>query len=490
MVDARLSALTYAVRGRVIMKYLGQLALTLAALCLVPLAASLFFAEHVLSLRYLVVVLVLAGVGAPLARLPSPSSVQINEALAITALAFVLAPLLMSYPMMGAGLSFLDALFESISGITTTGLSTLASVEDRPRSFLLARAWMQWYGGLGIAVLYVTLVIGHHVAARRLVDPEPAATESLAATTRTHARRVLAVYILLTAIGVLALWLLQGDGFTALTHTLAAVSTGGFSTFDDSLAGLESYPVSFLLGLIAFCGAVSLPLYYRAYRRGVGELVTDPELRALLIAVLVVSGLLGVTMTQGSAEGPVNRAANALLLGLSAQTTTGFSSVSVAELKPAAKLVLIGSMAVGGSVGSTAGGIKLLRLLILLRLIQLAIRRAGIPSHAVAEPWLGEHRLENSDIERALLMILLMGAVMFLSWIPFVALGYDPLDALFEVVSATGTVGLSTGITQADLPTLLKGILCLDMLLGRLEVIALLVVLYPATWFGKRMESL
>lgn len=488
MADARLSALTYAVRGRVVMKYLGQLALTLAVLCLVPLAASLFFAEHALSLRYLVVLLVLVGAGTALARLPAPGQVQINEALAVTALAFVLAPLLMSYPMMGAGLSFVDALFESVSGVTTTGLSTLTTIEDRPRSFLLARAWMQWYGGLGIAVLSVTLVIGHHVAARRLVDPEPAATENLVTTTRTHARRVLAAYVLLTALGVLALWLLRVDGFTALTHTLAAVSTGGFSTFDDSVAGLESYPASFLLAAIAFCSAVSLPLYHRAYRRGLGELVTDPELRALLIAVLVVSGLLGATMS--GADGTVNRAAAALFLGISAQTTTGFSNVTVAELEPAAKLVLIGSMAVGGSVGSTAGGIKLLRLLILLRLIQLAVRRAGMPRHAVAQPWLGRHRLENDDIERALMMILLMGGVIFLSWIPFVALGYDPLDALFEVVSATGTVGLSTGITQADLPTLLKGILCLDMLLGRLEVIALLVVLYPATWLGKRTKSL
>jgi len=478
------------VRGRVILKYLGQLALTLAVLCLVPLATTLAYGEHALSIRYLAVVTVLVVAGAPLARLPAPGHVQTNEALTVTSLAFVLAPLLMSYPLMGAGVPFLDALFEAVSGITTTGLSTLASVEDKPRSFLLARAWMQWYGGLGFAVLAVTLVLGHNVATRRLVEPEPSGAENVVATTRTHARRVLAVYVLLSGAGLMALLLVGVDGFTALAHTLAAVSTGGFSTFDNSLAGLQSYNVSLLISLVAFCGAVSLPLYYRIYRRGLRELAADPELRALLIAVLLVSALLVITAAPSGNAAFSDTATKALLLGLSAQTTAGFSSVTVGELEPASKLVVIAAMAVGGSIGSTAGGVKLLRLLILLRLIQLAIRRAGMPSHAVAEPWLGGHRLENGDIERALLIILLMGGIMFLSWIPFVAMGYNPLDALFEVVSAIGTVGLSTGITQADLPSLLKGVLCLDMLLGRLEVIALLIVLYPPTWFGKRVESL
>jgi trk system potassium uptake protein TrkH len=146
-------------------------------------------------------------------------------------------------------------------------------------------------------------------------------------------------------------------------------------------------------------------------------------------------------------------------------------------------------MFIGGGLGSTAGGIKLLRLLILLRLIQLMLQRTALPSHAVTEPRLYGKPLEEGDIQGALMLILLFIIVILASWLVFVAYGYAPLDALFEVVSASATVGLSSGITSGSLEPLLQVVLCLDMLLGRLEIIALLVVLYPPTWLAKRTES-
>jgi len=111
-----------------------------------------------------------------------------------------------------------------------------------------------------------------------------------------------------------------------------------------------------------------------------------------------------------------------------------------------------------------------------------------MPGHAVHEPRLGGERLEPPEIQRALAVLLLFPLVLVLSWIPFLAAGHDPLDSLFEVVSATGTVGLSTGISAPGLDPALKGVLCLDMWLGRLEIIAVLVLLAPRTWFGRRAE--
>ena len=176
-----MAAVTYAVRGRVLLKYLGQLAALQAVLSCAPLAASMYFGEYHLSLRFLAVSLVLAVVGLPLARLPEPSRVLPSEALVITALAFVVTPLLMTIPFTDIGIPFGDALFEAVSAITTTGLTTLASVEHLPRSFLFARAWMQWYGGLGIVVLSVALVAGQGGVVRRLVEPQTAG-EGLAST--------------------------------------------------------------------------------------------------------------------------------------------------------------------------------------------------------------------------------------------------------------------------------------------------------------------
>ncbi|MDT8383831.1 MAG: potassium transporter TrkG [Gammaproteobacteria bacterium] len=486
--EQRISVLSYAVRGRVILKYGGQLALMLALLTLAPLGFSLLESEWARALRYAVICVGLLLGGGYLARLSAPDRLQANEALSIVAAAFLLSPLLMSWPMMAGDIGFVDALFEAVSGVTTTGLSTLGSVEHRPAGFLFARAWMQWYGGLGIVVLSVALLMGHHIAARRLADPAGSG-EMLVGTVRIHARHSLIAYLGLTLLGLVVVWPLTGNGFDALLHVLAAVSTGGFSRFDASLAGLGSMAAVAIMA-ISFLGAVSLPLYWRVIQAGWGggwrTLAGDVELRALLGGALLVSALLSGLAWQHGVEAPWY---HGLMMGFSAQTTTGFGTLPVAEMDPVSKLVMIMSMLVGGSIGSSAGGFKLLRLLILLRMLQLMIRRSSMPTHAVAEPYLAGQKLETDDLLRALQLILLFIGIMFLSWLPFVALGYDPLDALFEVASATGTVGLSTGIARPELETVLKGVLCFDMLAGRLEIVALLVVLYPRNWLGRREES-
>lgn len=486
--EERISVLTYAVRGRVVLKYCAQLGLMLAALTLVPLCFALLEAEWSRALRYAVLCAGLLLAGVRLARLPAPNRIQGNEALTITAVAFLLSPLLMSWPMMTDGIPFVDALFEAVSGVTTTGLSALGSVEHRSTTFLFARAWMQWYGGLGIVVLSVALLMGHHAAARRLADPIESG-ETLVVTARTHARLSLIVYLLITLLGLAVVWPLSADGFSAVVHVLAAVSTGGFSNLDASLGGLDS-SAAIAVTAVSFFGAVSLPLYWRAahagWAGGARALFGDVELRALLVCCLLAGGLLsGLAWLHGT-ETPWY---HGLMMGFSAQTTTGFASLPVASMDPMSKLVMIVSMLVGGSVGSSAGGFKLLRLLILLRLLQLMIRRTAMPPHAVAEPYLAGQKLETDDMLRVQQLILLFVGIMVLSWLPFVAMGYDPIDALFEVASACGTAGLSTGITRPALETALKGVLCFDMLAGRLEIIALLVVLYPRNWTGRREET-
>lgn len=481
--DEQLETLAYAVRGRVVAKYLGQIALVLAALTAVPLGVALLDGELPMALRLLAVIAVLGAAGGLGQRLPAPAHIQVNEALVITALAFGLTPLLMSYPLMAAGLGFEDALFEAVSAVTTTGLTTLETVAERSHAFLFTRAWMQWYGGLGIVVLSLALLAGHTAAARRLLEPEQAG-ESLATTTRLHARRMGLVYLLLSLGGLLLLLPLAPDPFSALTHVLSGVSTGGFSSLDNSLAGMSA-SAALLLTLLAACGALALPLYYFTAIHGWRQVREAPELPLLAGLLLALIAALTLTFAAGG-MGWGEALGQGFLLGFSAQTTTGFAALDTTALVPGIMALLLPAMAIGGSVGSTAGGIKLLRLLILWRLLRHTLRRSAMPAHAVAEPRLGGRRLEHEEIERALLLILLFVAVVLLSWLPFVLAGYPPLDALFEVVSACGTVGLSSGISHSDLPLGLKGILCFDMLAGRVEIVALLVVLFPGTWFGKR----
>ena len=486
MAEESIRVLVYAVRGRVVLKYCGQLALVLAVLTLVPLLVAMLESNWAMVFRYVIVCSVLLAAGGLFARLPAPDMIRMNEALTITALAFIVPPLLMAWPMMSAKLSLIDAIFEAVSGITTTGLSTLGQVADRPASFLFLRAWMQWYGGFGFIVLSVALLLGHTAAARRLISPVDS-SEPLMATARTHARRTLIVYVCLTLLGLILVWPLSRDGFAALLHVLSAVSTGGFSKFDNSLAGMPSHAAAMAVMAVSFFSAVSLTLYWKAYhlgwRAGCRHLLADVELRTLLLACLLVGSLLSFLAWLHGNPAPWYQG---FMLGVSAQTTTGFATQSVTEMDATSKLLMMVSMLIGGSVGSSAGGFKLLRLVILWRAIQHVLQRAAIPPHAVSDFYLGEQKLAADDVNRALLLILLYVIVVFISWLPFVVAGYDPLNALFEVISACGTVGLSSGIVRPELESMLKGVLCLDMLAGRVEIIALLVVLYPRNWFGRK----
>ncbi len=479
-----IDTLRHRVRLEVVAKHLGQLGVVIAGLTLAPAVVALLAEESGMALRFAGVSALLLLFCLPMARLSTPGQIQSNEVLAITALAYILAALAGTWPLMGLGLPFSDLLFETLSGVTTTGLSTLASVETLPRSLLFARAWSQWYGGLGIAVLAVAMLASYDLSTRRLV--EAPADEHLLTTTLGHARRVTLVYVSLTLLGLFVLLLTGLAPGEALNHVLAAVSTGGFATHNANLAGLPSRSAQILLNLLALLCAVSLPLYVLLRRREWRRVFGDVELRALLM----LCGLLVILLP---AIGWLNNggidsadAVDLALLGLSAQSTSGFSTLDPAGLDAVSKALLILAMSIGGSVGSTAGGIKLLRLVMVLKLLQQLLRRVAMPTHAVVDLLAGGRKIGTEEALRTLMLVLLFPATAFLSWLPFLAWGYAPLESLFEVVSALGTVGLSCGIANPQLPDTLKLVLCADMLLGRLEFIAVLILVMPATWIGRR----
>jgi trk system potassium uptake protein TrkH len=421
----------------------GQLALVVAALACVPLAVAYRDGEMEMATRYAIVSGLLAVAGGLAAHMRGPRRIRTNEALVVAA----------------------------------------ATVEDKPRAFVFARAWMQWYGGLGIVVLSIALVVKPGILARRLAVTE-SVEEDLVGGMRAHARRALVTYSLLTLGGAALLWTLGAGGFEALSYSLASVSTGGYAPHDDSVAGLGGFPVQLVVTGLCVLGALSLTFYRRVPRAGLREALRDTQLRMLLL--LGGAAAVGVTASMivlgGASPGEALR--HGPLLAFSAQSTAGFASADVAELDGFSKVILALSMAVGGGAGSTAGGLKLLRLLVLVRVLRGFLRWTALPPHAVSEPRIGGHVITPSEVRDALMIAALFAALVLLSWLAFLWEGHEGIDSLFEVVSASGTVGLSTGITGPELSTPLKLVLCVDMLMGRLEMIPLLVLLYPGTWSG------
>ena len=475
--------LLFAIRWRHIVRHLGQFCLIIAALNMVTVGVGFLNGEQHIALYYLSIVVILGIAGAVCSRIRIDKHMQINEAMVLAAAVSLMVPLVAAIPLQLNGVAYLDAWFETVSAATTTGLSTQSGVTTMPATFVFARAWMQWYGGLGIVVLSLALVVRPGMNALRLAQME--SPDDLVGGTRAHARRVLKVYLALTGLGMAGWLLLGGEPIEGVHYILAAVSTGGFAPTDQSFADLSGLRLAWLVTLVALAGAVPLSLYHRAIRNGWVTFFKNLELRALVAAGLVISGMLALCLwLQGM---PLTEVlSHAPLMALSAQSTSGFSSLDIQTLDAGSKSILILAMVMGGSVGSTAGGVKLLRLLILFGLLYRCMQSMSMTPNAVISQRLGKRRIEANEVQDALMIILLFVGCTFLSWIPFLLYGYEPLDALFEVVSATGTVGLSAGITDAALPAPLKLVLGTDMLLGRLELVAWMVFFYHRTWFGRK----
>jgi trk system potassium uptake protein TrkH len=240
--------------------------------------------------------------------------------------------------------------------------------------------------------------------------------------------------------------------------------------------------------LLSVAGAIPLVLYSRSFREGGRVLIQDRQLQGLLIAGFVATLLVALFLTRDGFSW-IQALYHGALNAFSAQSTAGFSTLDISQINAGAKLTLIFSMLLGGGVGSTAGGIKILRLFVLVQLLYIFLQRPSMPKQAVVEASLGRRRLETDEIQSALSIVFVFLASIAISWLVFVGMGHNPLDSLFEVVSAIGTVGLSTGISAPDLHPILKGVLCADMLLGRLEIIVWLVLFYPRTWIGRRLEE-
>jgi trk system potassium uptake protein TrkH len=485
-------SLAYAARGTAVLRLLGELCKALAGVALVPTIFAVAAGDWPFARRAAAVGIALAALAYASTRLPAVRRLQTNEAMAAVAIGYLATALLMSWPLATGGLAPIDAVFHSVSAVTTTGLSTAGGVESLSASVLFTQAWMQWCGGLAIVVLAV-LLMEPGPAARRLSDTDLYETDALAGA-RQRARWALIIYAALTGLGLLGLAALGAGWFDALIHALSAISTGGFSSHDDSLAGLGAWPVQSAVMLLALAGAIPLARY-RALASGrpagLGRLrgFLDAETRTLLVACAVLSAMLVATLALASGLTWQQALRAAPLLAVSAQSTAGFTPVEVGALDDSSKLLLTVSMFTGGGLGSTAGGIKIFRLLILLRLIQLSMLRAALPPHAVAGLRVDGRRIDDAGLVQAVGIVACFAVVVLVSWLAFVLHGHDPLDSLFEVVSATATVGLSTGLAAPQLEPLLKVVLCADMWMGRLEVLAVLVLLHPRSWIGRRAGS-
>ncbi len=479
---------TFAIRPLVLARYLCLMLGLLGVLTSIPLAVSLFSGNHTTTWTYswIMGVLLILGTYGVKSQKNIKVPIQRNESLALVALVFITASFLQSIPIMSYGIPFIDAWFEAVSGVTTTGLSTLGSIETRPTAFLFSRSWMQWIGGLGVVVLALALIFQPGIAAQQL-GFDSNEMEDVVGGTRSHAKRILQAYLLLTLTIILSLLIVGSSLIDSVAHAMSAISTGGFANYDKSLGEVSILERSIIMGG-CLAGAISFHLYYRRQFYNWEKIFGDSQFLFLIGIIFFLAVLLFLSMTFSNILPPISRAEHALWMSISAQTTAGFATIPPAEMGQTSLGILSASMLIGGGLGSTSGGIKILRLMILMRVFQIYLRKLSSSSNASIPERFMEAPLIARDLQGVIAVFASYVVTLLISWFIFLQYGYDPLKALFEVSSALGTAGLTAGLVGPDMEPALKIVLAINMLIGRVEALAVIVLLTPSNWLGKRRK--
>ncbi len=465
------------VRYRAVVVNLCLMLQLLAFLLVIPLAVSLLAREFELSLIF-------AGLGTGafalglLGRKGGEPSLDGKEALIVVGLSYLVFSLFGAVAFLPVA-SFWDGFFEAVSGFTTTGLSVM-DVASLPPALLFFRGYSQWVGGIGIIIL--TLIV-LHVPGReaRKLYVEEFGKENRLGDIRKTARTVLAIYAILTAAGYLV-YVLTGMGwFDALLHIMATVSTGGFSSHAGSLAYYPRPMTQLAVVFFMILGAVGFPAYYFLSKKRPKRFIRDPQL-----LVLLATGLAAAILYAAVWYAKTRQFLPSLFQSFSALTTTGFSTAEYSAWPPLVKGMSVILMIIGGSSYSTAGGVKIIRIIVFFKLVRWVVAKRLLPEAARVPIQTEGVPVSDTDLKNIFSFFTIYLIILAGSSLVFMLSGYGAGAALFENASALGTVGLSTGITSAGLPWFLKLVLIFDMWAGRLEILPVLVILFPAVWLNWR----
>ena len=424
---------------------------------------------------------------------PAPNNMEMRsrEGFLITVLFYLGLGLTGAVPMFlapGVAGSFTDAAFESLSGLTTTGATVIVGLDELPRSVLFYRQLLQWLGGMGIIVLAVAVLPMLGVGGMQLYraeSPGPVKDAKLTPRIAQTAKALWLLYLALTAACATAYYVAGMDAFDAVCHAFSTVAIGGFSTHDASLgyfdsAGIEAVAIVFML-----LSGMSFALHFGAFaRRSIGVYLRDAELRlylgiVALVAAIVVAALL---LHPGASDQPLREG---IFQAVSLATTTGFTTAEYSAWPALAPVVMVFAAFAGGCAGSTAGGLKVYRVLLIFRQGRREIRRLIHPN-GVFHIKLGEQLVPDRVVSAvwgffAVYLIVFVAGVCILLGVSEVG-----FETAFSAMAANLN-NLGPGLGEVahhyqTMPTATKWVLMAAMLLGRLEIFTLLVVLAPSYW--------
>jgi trk system potassium uptake protein TrkH len=425
-----------------------------------------------------------------LPNLRERSELSVRDGFLFVTLFWVILGLVGALPfILGLHLGLTDAVFESISGFTTTGATVVVGLDQLPPSILYHRQQIQWLGGMGIIVLAVAILPLLGVGGMQLYRAEAsgvAKNEKLTPRIAETARVLWIIYFSLTLACALAFWLAGMDLFDAIGHAFTTVATGGFSTHDASLGYYDSPLIEAIAIVFMLAGGVNFAIHYLAWRRlSVAPYGTDPEVRGYGIIFLFATLFVAASLYwAGAYDGGWESLRYAAFQVASILTSTGFGTATFAEWPLHIPLTLVILAFIGGCVGSTAGGIKVLRILLLAKLGLRQLFQLAHPQ-AVSLVKLGSRPVPEDVVYSVWGFYVLYIVTSLLLTVAMMAGGLDLVSAFGAVTATINLLGPGLGEVAINFTTVspyIKWLGIFGMLVGRLEVFTLLILFLPAYW--------
>ncbi len=476
---------------RSVIKVLGFLLLVTSACLVLPMVISLSYGEADWPFFLAAAGIgVLLGGGALLILRDAPD-LRVREGFAVVAFGWLFVGLLGALPFWLSGQipSFTDSVFESISGFTTTGASILTDIESRSHGTLFWRAMTHWLGGMGIVLLALAILPLLGVGGMQLFRaevPGPVA-ERLTPRIRETAKILWMVYLLLTVIETVALVFAGMGVFDAVCHSFATMATGGFSNHNQSVGGYATPAMEWVIIVFMFLAGANFSLHFLALKGNWRVHFQDEEFKFYGTIILLSTALiLAVLLPLHYYTHWGDAVRLALFQVVSIVTTTGFGTADYLLWPPLAHAILLVLMAVGGCAGSTGGGIKVMRVLILLKHAKLELKKMIHP-RGVFTLWYNNRAISN-NLQTNILGFFLLYMMVYVGGILILTLGgRDLVTAVGATAATLGNIGPGLGLVgpASNYSSLLdweKWLLLIFMIIGRLELFTVLVLFLPGAW--------
>ena len=495
--SAAVHATGIAVQGiKPVLHLTGLVLLATAATMVFPMIVDIYY-RHADWQAFAAAAMVSAVIGGLLVRYSRKSlktGLTLRQSFLLTPLSWVSVAAVSALPFFfsdygAVSNSLADAVFESVSGITTTGATVISGLEDAPPGILLWRALLQWMGGIGIIATAIAILPALGIGGMQLFRTESSdRSEKAMPRVRQIAGTIALVYACLTVLAFVVYWLAGMRPFDALTHAMASISTGGYSTSDASFAAWDENGIQWFATLFMLSGTIPFVVYVRLIA-GEGAALWDRQVRTLLAFLAVVVTIVGLWLTLSGQYALEPAFRYAAFNVVSVVTTTGFASADYTLWGNWAVGLFFGLMFVGGCTGSTSGGIKIFRYEVMALMLRAHFMRLLYPN-GVFRSYYGERLIDDEVVGSVVAFFAVFFLCYALLTVALMGFGLDFLTSASGAATALSNIGPGLGGiigptgNFGPLPDGAKWLMSLGMLLGRLELFTVLILFAPRFWRG------